>query len=116
MISFELSEERQIVRSTIAEFGRSVLRPQARRLDTDSRIDDGVLTQLWSTGVIQAQAGAADDEVGARSPVTNAIVLEELGAADATVAVAMASTMGFVQAIADQGIARGRGTRTGTRP
>lgn len=105
MISFELSEEQQIVRSTIAEFGRSVLTPQARRLDTDSRIDDGALAALWSTGIIQAQAQAGDEEAGSRSPVTNAIILEEIGAADATVALAMASTMGFVQAIADQGSA-----------
>src|SRR5579859_8231767 len=103
MISFELSEEQQIVRSTIAEFGRSVLAPQARRLDTASRIDDGALASLWSTGIIQAQAQAGDAEAGSRSPVTNAIILEEIGAADATVAIAMASTMGFVQAIADQG-------------
>jgi len=103
VISFELSEEQQIVRSTMAEFGRSVLAPQARRLDTDSRIDDGALAALWSTGIIQAQAG--DEEAGSRSPVTNAIILEEIGAADATVAIAMASTMGFVQAIADQGSA-----------
>jgi hypothetical protein len=54
MISFELSEEQQIVRSTMAAFGQSVLRPQARRLDTDSRIDDGVLADLWSTEIIQA--------------------------------------------------------------
>jgi len=105
MISFELSEEQQIVRSTIAEFGKSVLAPQARRLDTDSRIDDGMLDALWSTGIIQAQTGGPDDEGGSRSPVTNAIILEELAAADATLALAMASTMGFVQAIADQGSA-----------
>ena len=108
MISFELTEEQQIVRSTMAEFGKSAVRPQARRLDTDSRIDDGVLAELWSTGVIQAQAEAVDEDSGSRSPVTNAIILEELGAADATLAVAMASTMGFVQAIADQGSARQR--------
>jgi alkylation response protein AidB-like acyl-CoA dehydrogenase len=108
VISFELSEEQQIVRSTIAEFGKSVVRPQSRRLDTDSRIDDGVLAALWSTEVIQAQAEAVDDDSATRSPVTNAIILEELGAADAAVAMAMASTMGFVQAIADQGSAEQR--------
>ncbi|MDB5481654.1 MAG: acyl-CoA dehydrogenase domain protein [Caulobacteraceae bacterium] len=108
MISFELSEEQQIVRSTMAEFGKTVLAPQARRLDTDSCIDDGVLAELWSTEIIQAQAEAVEEEAGSRSPVTNAIILEELGAADATLALAMASTMGFVQAIADQGSAEQR--------
>ena len=113
MISFELSEEQQIVRSTMAEFGASAVRPQARRLDTESRIDDGVLAQLWSTGVIQAQAEAVDGDAGSRSPVTNAIILEELGAADATLALATASTMGFVQAIADQGSAAQRASLLG---
>ena len=45
MISFELSEEQQIVRSTMAEFGKSPwwrLAGAAARYGT-SRIDDGVL-------------------------------------------------------------------------
>ncbi len=88
MNRFELSEEQQIVRSTIAEFGKSAVRPQIRRLD----IDDRVLADLWPTGVIQAEA--VDGDAGARSAVTNAIIPEELGAADATIALATPRVLG----------------------
>jgi len=104
MISYELSEEQKIVRSTMNEFAKSVLRPETRRLDDASKIDAGVLGQLWATGIIQSQAG----EDAERSPVTNAIILEELGAADASLAVAVAATLGYVGAIADQGSAKQR--------
>lgn len=103
MISYELTEEQQIVQSTLSEFAREELFPQTRRLDDDAAIDADLLAKLWSTGIIQAQADAEG-----RSPVTNAIVLEELAAADATLAMAVASTLGFVGAIADQGSARQR--------
>ena len=106
MISYELSEEQKIVQSTIGEFAKTVLRPEARRLDDASKIDAKVLKALWDTGIIQSQA---NDESGeARSPVTNAIILEELAAADATLAVAVAATMGYVQAINDHGSAKQR--------
>ncbi len=106
MISFELTEEQKIIQSTIGEFARNVLRPQTRRLDDDSRIDADLLKALWATEIIQAQAGDPSGET--RSPVTNAIILEELAAADATLAMAMAASMGFVQAIVDQGSAAQR--------
>src|SRR3546814_136624 len=103
MISYELTEEKQIVQSTMSEFAREELFPHTRRLDDDACIDADLLSKLWSTGIVQAQA----DQEG-RSPITNAIVLEELGAADATLAMAVASTLGFVGAIADQGSAKQR--------
>jgi alkylation response protein AidB-like acyl-CoA dehydrogenase len=105
MISYQLTTEQKIIQSTVAEFARAELRPQTRRLDDDGCIDAGVLDQLWSTEIIQALATADKED---RSAVTNAIVLEELGAADATLGMAVASTMGFVGAIADQGTARQR--------
>jgi len=106
MISYELTTEQKIIRETITEFAQAELRPQTRRLDDDCRLDAGVLDQLWSTGIIQGIAAAGEGE---RSAVTSAIVLEELAAADATPAMAVACTMGFVGAIVDQGTARQRG-------
>lgn len=98
MISYELTEEQQIVQSMMSEFALNELLPQSRRLDDDAAIDPELLAKLWSTGIVQAQL-----EAEGRSPITNVIVLEELGAGDATLAMAVASTMGFVGAIADQG-------------
>jgi alkylation response protein AidB-like acyl-CoA dehydrogenase len=102
VISFELSEEQRVAQATIGEFARSVLQPAARQADQSSRIDPATLQAIWSTEIIQAQA-AEGDAGAARSPVMNALLLEELAAADATLALAVAAPMAFVQAIADQG-------------
>ena len=99
MISFELSEEQKIVQSTIQEFAKNVLRPESRKTDDAAQLTDELLSALWSTGVVQSQL---DEEQGGSS-VTNAIVLEELGFADATMAVTLAASLGFAQAIASQG-------------
>jgi alkylation response protein AidB-like acyl-CoA dehydrogenase len=103
MITFELSEEQQIAQSTVREFAQSVLRPAAQRADADGKIEQKELDAIWSTEIVQAQA--AED---GRSPILNALVLEELAAADATLALAVAAPMAFVQAIADQGSAKQR--------
>lgn len=95
MISFELSDEEKIVRSTIADFASSVLRPRARQFDSTGQIDADVLNRLWELGIVQAAAERDDD----RSEIVNAIVLEELAVGDATVAAALGATLGFVQAI-----------------
>lgn len=99
MISFELSEEQKIVQSTMREFGKNVLRPESRKTDDAAELTDELLSALWSTGVVQSQL---DEEQGGSS-VTNAIVLEELGFADAAMAVTLAASLGFAQAIASQG-------------
>src|SRR6266853_3921548 len=103
MSTFELSEEQQIARSTIREFAKNVLRPVAQRADADGKIEQKERDAIWSTEIIQAQAA----EEG-RSPILNVLLLEELGAADATLALAVAAQMAFVQAIADQGSAKQR--------
>jgi len=107
MISFELSEEQRVAQATIGEFARSVLRPSAREADESTRIAGATLEAIWSTEIIQAQAFDGGAEVG-RSPIMNALLLEELATADATLALAAAAPMAFVQAIADQGSRRQR--------
>jgi alkylation response protein AidB-like acyl-CoA dehydrogenase len=102
VISFELSEEQRVAQATVGEFARSVLRPAAQQVDRSSQIDPATLQAIWSTEIIQAQ-GAEGGVAAGRSPVMNALLLEELAAADATLALATAAPMAFVQAIADQG-------------
>jgi alkylation response protein AidB-like acyl-CoA dehydrogenase len=103
VITFELSEEQQIAQSTMREFAQNVLRPVAQKSDKEAKADRDALDAIWSTEIVQAQAS----EDG-RSPVLNAILLEELAAADATLALAAAAPMGFVQAIVDQGSTKQR--------
>lgn len=98
MISFELSEEQEIIRSTMQDMSRDSLSPEARRHDLDGAIGAAALDTIWQAGIVQSQA-----DRDARSPITNALVLEELAAGDANVALAVAAASGFVQAISDQG-------------
>lgn len=99
MISYELSEEQSIIRSMFGELAAKEARPAARRMDDAGKLDDTVLAALWSTQIIQSQASTELE----RSPVINAIVLEELGAADASLALVAAASIGFACAIRDQG-------------
>lgn len=99
MISYELTEEQNIIRSIIGELAAKQVRPSARAMDNAGQLDDAVLASLWSTHIIQSQ-GLLEIE---RSPVTNAILLEELGAADASLALATAAAIGYSAAIRDQG-------------
>lgn len=102
MISFGLTEDQEIAKSAISDFAMAELRPESRRLDAQGFIDDDTLAKLWSTGIVQSLVEQAGDE-GNSSRMLNCLLLEELGAADASLAMALAATIGFVQAIAGQG-------------
>ena len=98
VISYELSEEQEIIRSTMRELAQNVLAPKARKHDLDSALSDEALDAIWQSGVIQLQA-----EAGERSPLNNAIILEELAAGDGNVAMATSAACAFVAAITDLG-------------
>ncbi|KVQ61134.1 acyl-CoA dehydrogenase family protein [Burkholderia territorii] len=106
MITFDLSEEQELARNAMRSFAQGELRPIAQKLDRDSTIPVATLNALWSTGLIQMQG----DEDQRRCSILNAVVLEELAAADATLALALAAPVAFIQAILDQGSTRQRET------
>ncbi|TPQ33946.1 acyl-CoA dehydrogenase family protein [Cupriavidus pinatubonensis] len=99
MITFDLNEEQELARTAMRDFAAGELRPIARKLDRESRIPVDVLNMLWSTGLVQLQG----DENKRRCSVLNAIVFEELAAADVTLALALATPVAFAQAILDYG-------------
>ena len=51
MISFGLTDEQELVRSTLREFAKGVLRPAAREADESSRLPEGLLDQAWELGL-----------------------------------------------------------------
>lgn len=106
MIDFELSEDQRLAQSAIQDFARAEILPRARAADMNSRLDDEALDALWATGILQTQVF---DDLGSRSPVMNAIVFEELAAADISIALAVAAPMAFAQAVYDHGTARQKG-------
>jgi alkylation response protein AidB-like acyl-CoA dehydrogenase len=87
MISFEPTEEQQLVRDTVASFAREQLRPAARAADEAGEIPSGLLQQAWELGLVQNAIPEAFGGYGdTRSAVTSALVCEELGWADLSMA------------------------------
>ncbi len=104
MISFQPTEEQEVVREAMREFAASAVRPLARECDEASKLPEAFLAQSWELELVATQLpeafGGAGEE---RSPLTNALVLEELAHGDATLALAATAPAGFAFAIADQG-------------
>ena len=104
MISFKTSEEQDVVREAMHEFAEQELRPRARGADEASLLPDSFLAQSWELGLVATQLPESVGGGGEpRSPVTNALVLEELAWGDATLALAALAPAAFAFAVADQG-------------
>ena len=104
MISFKTTEEQDVVRETLHEFAEQAVRPLAREADEASALPEAFLAQSWELGLVGTQLPESVGGGGeARSPVTNALVLEELAWGDATLALAALAPAAFAFAIADQG-------------
>lgn len=104
MISFALTDEQSSAREAMRGFASDVLRPVAREYDEASVIPDAFFQKAWELGLTATQIPERFGGYGAdRSPVTNAILLEELAYGDATLAIAGLAPSLFANAIADQG-------------
>ena len=53
MISFQPSEEQELLRQTLAGFARDVIRPQAREADEKESVPAPVVDQAWELGLVQ---------------------------------------------------------------
>jgi alkylation response protein AidB-like acyl-CoA dehydrogenase len=104
VISFKPTEEQEVVREALHTFADQEMRKIARECDEAAAIPQAFLDKSWELGLVATQipaeyGGGGED----RSPITNAIVLEELGWGDAGLAVAAVAGAGFANAIVDQG-------------
>lgn len=87
MVSFQPSEDQQLIRDTVAAFAREQIRPRAREADETTSIPSDIVQQGWELGLVQtaipeAYGGAGD----ARSAVTGALIAEELAWGDLSIA------------------------------
>ena len=104
MISFKMKEEQEMIRDAMRDFAGQAMRPIAREADEDSKLPEELLAQSWQLGLVSTQLPEAYGGGGEpRSPLTNAIVLEELAWGDASLAVAVLAPSLFAFAVADQG-------------
>lgn len=87
MVSFQPSEEQQLIRDTVASFAREQIRPAAREADETGRIPEILVQQAWELGIVQSTIPEAFGGAGEpSSAVTSALVCEELSWGDLSVA------------------------------
>jgi len=104
VISFKLEEEQEIVREAMRDFAGEAMRTIARDCDEASSVPDDFLAQSWELGLVSTQIPEAYGGAGeSRSPITNALLLEELAWGDPTLAIAALAPAAFVNAIVDSG-------------
>jgi len=104
MISFELTEEQELIRDTLNGFARDELAPKAREADESATIAEDIIASGWELGLATTQIPEAYGGAGGdRSPLTNAIILEELGYGCASLATAIMAPTAFIQPLIDFG-------------
>ena len=104
MISFKPTEEQELAREAMHEFAEQAMRPIARECDESSAVPDDFLAEVHSLGLVSTAIPEAHGGAGeARSPITNALVAEELAWGDATLAIAALAPAAFANAVVDQG-------------
>lgn len=87
MISFQPSEEQQLIRETVASFAKEQIRPAARDADETGHIPDALVQQAWELGLVQSTIPEVFGGAGeSPSAVTGVLLCEELGWGDLSVA------------------------------
>jgi len=90
MVSFQPSEEQQLIRDTVASFSSEQVRPAAREADENGTIPESLVQQAWELGLVQSSIPEEFGGMGdTRSAVTSALMLEELGWGDLSIALHM---------------------------
>jgi alkylation response protein AidB-like acyl-CoA dehydrogenase len=104
MINFGPTEEQELIRDTVRELAAAEVREISRECDEAGAVSDELLERIWELGLVQS---AIPEEFGGdgteRSPVTNAIVLEELGHGCVSLASAAMAPGLFIQPLLDFG-------------
>jgi alkylation response protein AidB-like acyl-CoA dehydrogenase len=104
MIAFEPTEEQELIRDTVREFAASEMREIERAADEAEDVPEEFLEKTWELGLVNASIpeplGGGGFE---RSPVTSALVLEELAFGSASLAVCAMAPSLFIHPLLDFG-------------
>ncbi|MFZ0890679.1 MAG: acyl-CoA dehydrogenase family protein, partial [Candidatus Binataceae bacterium] len=88
MISFELTEEQEMIRETVGAFAREEIRPAARPADEQGLIPPQLIAKSWELGLVRTSIPEAlGGDGGQRSAVTGAVIAEEMAYGDLSIAV-----------------------------
>ena len=87
MISFELSEDQKLLQQTVAAFAIEQMRPVAHDADERCEIPESIVAKAWELGLVASAIPESYGGFGDQpSALTGAIVLEELGYGDLSIA------------------------------
>jgi acyl-CoA dehydrogenase len=104
MISFELSEDQKLLQETVAAFATEQMRPVARDADERGEVPQSVVAKAWELGLV---ASAIPENFGGfgdtRSALTGAIVLEQLGYGDLSIALHVLAPRLLIYPLLDYG-------------
>jgi len=106
MVSFQPSEEQQLIRDTVAAFAGEQVRPLAHEADESGTVPSSIIEQGWELGLVQsaipeAYGGAGDT----RSAITGALVAEELAWGDLSIALHLLAPRLVIYPLLDAGTA-----------
>jgi len=104
MVSFDPTEEQQLVRDTVASFAAGQIRPAAREADESGHIPETLIQQAWELGLVQNAVPEAHGGYGdSRAAITSALVCEELGWADLSIAMHILAPRLLIYPVIDLG-------------
>ncbi|HVN84099.1 MAG TPA: acyl-CoA dehydrogenase family protein [Candidatus Binatia bacterium] len=87
MVSFQPSEEQQLIRDTVASFAAEQIRPAAHEADETGAVPSALVQQAWELGLVQSTIPEAFGGAGeAISAVSGGLVAEELAWGDLSIA------------------------------
>lgn len=91
MISFEPTEEQQLIIETVRQFARQEIRPGAREAEESAKLPAARLGQAHELGLVANALPEAFGGGGERSAVTGCLIAEELAWGDLATALAILS-------------------------
>ncbi len=87
MVSFEMTEDQKLLKETVSSFAVEQIRPAARAADESGEIPEALVAKAWELGLVSSAIPEAHGGFGdVPSALTGAIVLEELGYGDLSIA------------------------------
>ncbi len=104
LFDLTLNEEQRITRENMQRFVRDSLAPAARQADDEASLDTSLVSAIHDFGLALMPVPEALGGVGlARSPLSNALACEDLGAGDMSLTLAALQPMAAVNALVDFG-------------
>lgn len=104
LFDLNLTDEQQLMRDTARRFAQTELRPIARKADEAGAAPSGIYEKTLELGFNAVQIPEALGGFGApRSPISNALLAEDLAWGDMSLAIGALSALSFINTVLDQG-------------